>query len=525
MNLLKSTKISLSEIRGIILVIIGTLTLIFYYSWWFYNDRLTSPWLILCFASALFYGIAQILLSWIVYLGAHHRPSNSLERPEGLTVDVFVTACGEDFEMVERNLLACCSLCGDHLTWLLDDGDDPKLAELAKQLGIGYLTREGRKDAKAGNVNVALEKTKGDIIALFDVDHIPVPSYLEQTVGCFADPTVGFVQVMPTFANGGGHGFVAQAATETSFDFYNPTSLGMDGFNSATKMGSNSLIRRVALEEIGGYQPGLAEDLATSIALHAHGWRSRYVAEPLAPGLAPPDLAAWFTQQFKWARGVFEVLVTDYPRLFRRLSWGGRMAYAVRTTKYLIGPAIFIHLVAIIAVLFSGSQAALNTLQEYFYYLTPVALMDITIRHLALRRWHHSSVTTESLWRAIIIIYASWPIYTVAWIMTVLRLPLSFRPTPKNQADGINPLWLLPQLSMTLLLIGSTVFSMITIGMIEQHRLLYLLALCLAVPQLGLLRPLLRPRVKSVWNNVIGLNVTVSGLFKEESYSHRNNSN
>ncbi|MCB0208449.1 MAG: glycosyltransferase [Anaerolineae bacterium] len=511
------TKISHSELRGIGLVIIGTLALIFYYSWWFQNGRLMSPWLALGFAGALLYGIAQILLSWIVYLGTHHRPSTWPKRPKGLSVDVFVTACGEEHSMVERNLLACCAMHGKHSTWLLDDGDDPKLAELAKQLGVGYLTREGRKDAKAGNVNAALSQTKGDIIALFDIDHIPAPTYLDKTVGFFADPAVGFVQVMPTFANGGGHGFVAQAATETSFDFYNPTSLGMDGFDSATKMGSNSLIRRAALETIGGYRPGLAEDLATSIALHGAGWRSRYVAEPLAPGLAPPDLVAWFTQQFKWARGVFEVLLTDYLRLFPHLTWGGRIAYAVRTTKYLIGPVIFVHLAVIILILFSGSEAELMTLQGYFYYLTPVALMDVTIRHLALRKWHHSSVTTESLWRAIVIIYASWPIYTFAWVMAVLRLPLSFRPTPKNQAAGISPLWLLPQLITMLLLMGGAFYSMNVIQNSNRYNLLYIITFCLAVPQLGLLRPLLRPRVTSIWNKLMGLNVNISELPKDEA--------
>lgn len=476
MNLSNLTKISLSELRGIVLVIIGLVAFIFYYSWWFQSGRLMSVWFALGFVGALFYGVAQILCSWIVYLGIHHRPLIQPKRPKNLMVDVFVTACDEDYDIVGRNLAACCAMRGEHSTWLLDDGDNPELAQMANRLGVGYLTRKGRKDAKAGNVNAALARTKGDIIALFDIDHIPKPSYLERTVGYFSDPRIGFVQVMPTFANGGGHGFVAQAATETSFDFYNPTSLGMDGFDSVTKMGSNSLIRRSALESIGGYRPGLAEDLATSIALHAAGWRSRYVAEPLAPGLAPPDLAAWFTQQFKWARGVFEVLLSEYPRLFCHLTWGGRMAYAVRTTKYLVGPVIFIHLAVIIAIVALGSESALSVLQEYLGHLMPLALMDIIIRHLALRRWHHYSVATEALWRAIIIIYASWPIYTIAWIMAVLRLPLSFRPTPKNQAIGVNPLWLLPQLITTLLLIGSILYSMLINEASNQNILLYLIA-------------------------------------------------
>ena len=171
--------------------------------------------------------------------------------------------------------------------------------------------RSGSRDLKAGNINAALPRTDGEVIAVFDVDHAPEPGFLERSLGHFADPRVGFVQVMLTFANEKKSWF-ARAASESCLDFFNPTSMGMDRLGSATLIGSNALIRRSALESIGGYRPGLAEDLATSIALHAEGWKSAYVAEPLAPGLAPPDVAAWFTQQLKWSRGVFEILLTDY---------------------------------------------------------------------------------------------------------------------------------------------------------------------------------------------------------------------
>src|SRR5262249_26565248 len=187
----------------------------------------------------------------------------------------------------------------------------------------------------------------------------------------FADPTIGFVQVMPTFYNHQ-QSWVACAATETSLDFYNPTSKGMDGLKSVTKMGSNALVRRTALLAIGGYQPGLAEDLATSVALHAAGWSSRYVAEPLAPGLAPADLAAWFTQQFKWARGVFEVLLTTCPRLFPRLTWGQRLAYAVRTTKYWIGPIACVHLALTIVALGSRDRTIQAGFEQYLVHLCPL---------------------------------------------------------------------------------------------------------------------------------------------------------
>jgi len=487
----KLSRTSFSEVRGIALVILGVAALGFYYSWWFQAGRLTSPWLVLGLLGAIFYGVFQMLTNWLVYLWTHHRPVAPSKLSVDLTVDVFVTACGEEYSLIEKCLAAACAMKGSHKTWLLDDGRDPALARLAARLGAGYLTREGRKDAKAGNVNAALARTNGDVIVIFDIDHIPQPDFLQRTLQDFADPTVGFIQVMPTFSNNA-QSWVARAANETSLDFYNPTSIGMDGFNSVTKMGSNALIRRKALDSIGGYQPGLAEDLATSISLHAAGWHSRYVAEPLAPGLAPLDLSSWFIQQFKWARGVFEVLLTTYPRSFIRLSWGQRISYAVRTTKYWIGPFIFVHLAVTIGVLLGGDVTARAGLQQYFLYLTPLVVADMLIRQLALRRWRHPSILGGSMWRAVTLIYATWPVYTLAWIMAVLRLPLSFRPTPKDSGAGVNPLWVLPQLVSAALIIWGIIRIVTFTENYSSSLLLFGFAIGLVFPQIGLLRPLLR---------------------------------
>ena len=43
------------------------------------------------------------------------------------------------------------------------------------------------------------------------------------------------------------------------------------------------------------------------------------------------------------------------------------------------------------------------------------------------------------------LVFATWPIYTLAWLMALLRIPLGFRPTPKTASGGLNPVWLLPQ--------------------------------------------------------------------------------
>lgn len=423
-------------------------------AWWWHTAFAPAPlWLTVPLALAFLYLIVQVAGSWALYAAAT-RPPAAPGPADGLTVDVFVTACGEPHDMIARTLAAALAMRGPHRTWLLDDGDGPALEALARRLGAGYLTRADHRDAKAGNLNAALARTEGELIAVFDIDHVPAPDFLEASVGHFADPAVGFVQVMLTFANQS-QSWIARAASESCLDFYNPTSVGMERLGSTTLMGSNSLLRRAALDSIGGYRPGLAEDLATSISLHAAGWRSAYVAAPLAPGLAPSDLVAWFTQQMKWARGVFELLLTAYPRLWPRLTAGQRLGYTVRMTKYWIGPFVGTHLVLTLLVLLFGGPAAQRFFQEYLLALLPVVLLDALIRHVAIRLWRPPGDSSISIRRAAALVYATFPIYTLAWLMALLRLPLAFRPTPKSAEGGLKPVWRLPLIAALLMLGGA----------------------------------------------------------------------
>jgi cellulose synthase (UDP-forming) len=229
---------------------------------------------------------------------------------------------------------------------------------------------------------------------------------------------------------------------------------------------------------------------------------------------------AWFTQQFKWARGVFEVLLTTMPRLWSRLTWGQRLSYSVRTTKYLIGPFIFIHLASLIGGLLSGQEQVLKSLTEYYLCLAPLMLMDMIIRHLALRKWHHPSLITTSLWRAVILVYATWPIYTLAWLMSILRLPLAFRPTPKNNTNGINPLWLLPQLISVILLEIGLFISLNIMGQNPRYFLLLGAVICFIIPQIGLVRPLLRSIFRFGKRQLTRPGIALPGSLTRENSSH-----
>jgi cellulose synthase (UDP-forming) len=435
----------------------GILSIVYFLHWWAEDGRWRSPALLLVLAAALVYIFVQMVFSWILNLAAQ-KPDRREPYDGKRTVDIYVTACNEPVDLVHHALSAALALRGSKRVWLLDDGGDLELHDLAARLGCGYLTRTDRQHAKAGNMNAALGNTGAEIIAIFDIDHAPRPDFLEKSLGYFDDPKMGFVQVMLTFYNFN-ESWVARSAMESSLEFYNPTYLGAHRLGAATLMGSNALIRRSALASIGGYRPGLAEDLATSIALHAAGWHSAYVAEPLAPGLSPSSLAAWSVQQLKWARGVFELLLTALPRCLGRLTWGQRISYAVRMTKYWIGPAVFVHLAATILMLFFGDAPARGAFHSYLLHLGPLLVVDACVRAYALQRHRHPSLPPSSLLGAVILVYGSWPIYLIAWTLALFRRPLSFRPTPKDRGNRLNAAWLLPQFFALVMLTAGAWFT------------------------------------------------------------------
>lgn len=444
------------QARLALLVGLGCMALIFYFAWWFQPWQLEHSFLFVVLTAALTAAGPQLLGNWVLYLKAaafHARP----EPGQAFSVDVYVTAYCESPELVRSCVIAARHMNGQHETYLLDDSPGGRFAALARECGVHHLTRPHRTHAKAGNINAALPRTHGEIIAVFDVDHVPAPDFLERSLSYFQNPRIGFVQVMLTFSNSR-HSWIARAATEGALDYYNPTCRGAAQMHAVTLTGSNALIRRTALESIGGYQPGLAEDLATSIELHSAAWQSVYVPEPLAPGLAPVDQLGWHVQQFKWSRGVFEILLTRLAPLFARLTNGERLSYLVRMTYYWIGPAVGAHLLATIFVLFSGDPVVYRAYAAYLFHLAPLAVCAMAIRQTALSNHKLPSTSGALLWRPVALVFATWPTYTLAWVMAILRIPLCFQPTPKTKGRAMNPIWLTPQaLSMVLLATGSIV--------------------------------------------------------------------
>ena len=160
---------------------------------------------------------------------------------------------------------------------------------MAEELGVEYLDRPDNSHAKAGNINHALPKTHGDFIAIFDADHVPLPDFLHRMLGYFKDPKVAFVQSPQTFYNLDAPEERVDLDSGKHWDeaeiFFHLILPGKNRWNSVYFCGTGGIIRRTALEQVGGFATDtITEDIHTALKMHQRGWKSVYIADHLASG-------------------------------------------------------------------------------------------------------------------------------------------------------------------------------------------------------------------------------------------------
>src|SRR6266849_551643 len=385
--------------RGVTLILI-TLSIVVSsrYIWW----RLTET---LQFASPFeaFLGIGLImaeLYAWLVLVLGYIQTAWPLNRtpeamPEDLadwpTVDLFIPTYNEPLSVVQNTVLGALSV--DYppeklKIYVLDDGRREEFREFCEALGVGYITRDNNIHAKAGNLNHALGLTDGELLALFDSDHVPNRAFLQLTVGWFlVDPKLSLVQTPHHFYSpdpfernlrGG------EAVPNEGLLFYGLIQDGNDLWNAAFFCGSCAVIRRSAVEAIGGFATQtVTEDAHTALRLHRAGWNSAYLKLPLAAGLATERLAIHVGQRMRWARGMTQIFRVDNPLTGRGLSFGQRVCYLNAMLHFFFGVPRFIFLTAPLAYL--------------MFRLNIIAASGLMVIAYAVPHLWHSTMTNSRL--------------------------------------------------------------------------------------------------------------------------------
>ena len=260
--------------------------------------------------------------------------------------------------VIHRLIAACARMAEEYdiqrvKIFIIDDSDDETADMLdkvvedyqQKHFQIEVLHRRSRQGFKAGALQLALEKTEEEFIAVFDADFIPAPDFLVLTIPYFFDDErLGIIQSRWTHINQDYniltraialgidvHFLIEQAGRYATGCFQN--------FN-----GSGGILRKKALQEAGGWQSDtLAEDLDASYRIQLQGYRVLYLRELQSPGEVPPTVPSFKKQQARWACGSLRTAKKLLPILIadRDLGIKKRLEAFIHLTGYMVHPLMF----------------------------------------------------------------------------------------------------------------------------------------------------------------------------------------
>ncbi|MGY0005402.1 glycosyltransferase family 2 protein [Micromonospora sp. I033] len=399
--------------------------------------------------------LAQNVVVWV--FAFHARDPVPVDPPVGLRVALLTTIVPskEPLDVAERTLrrLRQIVYCGRVDVWILDEGDDPAVKEMAERLGVHHFSRKGRPEynqpggefrarTKSGNHNAwrAENEDRYDVVANVDPDHVPLPNFLERTLGYFRDPDVAFV-VTPQVYGNMHQNFVAHGASVQQYLYNGLIARGGNGLDAPLLTGTGHLYRPAAWRTIGGYQDSIIEDHLTSIRVHAatnpetgNKWKGVYTPDVVAIGEGPTSWADYFNQQKRWAAGICEILVRRELRAPRELPSRRRWQYRLLQFYY---PSVAISLL-------------LGNLATALYLLTGVgsAQLDVTVWSvlwgstfgtwfvlwLWLRRFNIAPHEREEIGMVgmALALFAG-PVYVAAGFTALLRRKLGFVVTAKGR--------------------------------------------------------------------------------------------
>ncbi|MBV9491819.1 MAG: UDP-forming cellulose synthase catalytic subunit [Verrucomicrobia bacterium] len=434
------------------------------------------------------YGILVFLLGNFINVNPITREPAPLPPVDELpTIDAFIPSYNESPAILEATLMAALQMRYPQeklKVYLCDDGGtDQKcqsgseeskaaarkrrreLTALCETLGAHYLTRPKNRAAKAGNLNEAFKRTTGDLVVIFDADHMPTEDFLEKTVGFFSqDEKLFLVQTPHFFVNPDpvekNLGTFFQMPSENEM-FYRAIQKGLDFWNAAFFCGSGAVMRRRHLEITGGLSGDtITEDAETALTLHAKGYHSAYVSTPLLSGFAPETMGAFIKQRIRWAQGMVQIFLLKCPLLIRGLTFPQRLCYFNSCFFWFFPFSRLVYLVAPTALLMFGLRIYAANWQTFTAYVVPYMIAVLNVSHYLYGkfRWAFMSELYELLQS----------VYTIPAILSTILNPRApqFNVTPKGETlsrDFISPL------STPFYILALINFATIGVGI---HRLL-----------------------------------------------------
>lgn len=337
----------------------------------------TLPWseslFAICFGIALW--VSEIVSNVTAFILIWSKNKvKSIEKPlvedgDYPDIDVLIVTHNEDVPLLLKTVNAACHMkypdpSKVHI-YLSDDKNRPEVKALADKFHIGYIGLEGNKHAKSGNINNALAHTSSPLVATFDADMIPYSDFLLETVPYFignkkereADEKVkplGLVQTPQSFYNADLFQFnlFSEKTLTNEQDFFSrEVNILNNAHDAAIYTGSNTVISRQAIEDVGGFPTDtITEDFQLGALINTKGYKNISTIEPMASGLTPTDVPSVLKQRIRWGRGVVQSIKNIHLLTNKNLTLQQKMVFLngflywwsfIRRLLYIFAPILF----------------------------------------------------------------------------------------------------------------------------------------------------------------------------------------
>lgn len=384
-------------------------------------------------------------------------------------VDIFIATYSEDCELLYKTINGCKYMeypdkSKVHI-YLCDDNRRPAMRALAESMGINYLDRPDNKGAKAGNLNNALAHSTSPYVVTFDADMIPKSDFLVKTIPYFVDCEIknkgrkeedciklGFLQSPQCFYNPDLFQFnlfsEGRIPNEQDY-FYKDIQVARTKTNSVIYGGSNTILAREALEEIGGfYTEAITEDFATGILIQKKGYVSLGIGEPLASGMSATDLQGLIQQRVRWARGVIATGRKMHIFTSKDLSFAQKMNYWASIWYWYAPFKRIIYMMSPILYATFGFMVFKCTLPQVLLFWLPMYISS----NISLRMLSNNIRSTKwtGVYETVLFPFMLLPVLLESFGITLKKFKVTEKKGQQNQ-KGKNLIYMIPFLILIIL--------------------------------------------------------------------------
>ncbi|MGY5811632.1 glycosyltransferase [Rhizobium sp. LEGMi198b] len=374
-------------------ITVWTATMTFFWLWWLRSDHIIGwpSYLLVTLVLAWITGLPAYFI--VIVHDARRMPQAGGPLPAGRIAMVVTRASSDLLSLVQTTLRAMLDQTGcDFDVWLAEEKPSLEMMKWCMEHGVFTSTTRGSAGAdardpsphcKQGNLRSFYDHfgyERYDFVVQIDAGHVPDRTYLREMIRPFRDPSIGYVSAPSISDADAASSWAARGRLSADAGIQGVLQSGYNNGWAPLCTGTHYAVRTAALKEIGGPGPEPAEDLSTTLAMNASGWRGTHALDAIAHGDGPATFADLMMQEFDRSRSRMTTLLRYSPAYMPKLP--GWLKFQLLFSElwyplFSLGLAI-IFMLPIVALL-TGHSFADVTYPAFLLHFLPIAGAMIAI--------------------------------------------------------------------------------------------------------------------------------------------------